>query len=62
MAAFYGAVLTAWSAAGIAGPQFLAWLRDNRPDGAAGAAFYCSAALLACALVVTLPPWLRRRG
>lgn len=61
MAAFYGAVLTAWSAAGIAGPQFLAWLRDHRPVGAASAAFYFSAALLACGLAVTFLPALRKR-
>ncbi len=63
MALLYGMVLTAWSAGGVAGPKFMAWLRDHRPADAAPVAFYCSAALLACGLVLTLLPAIRtRRG
>lgn len=56
MALLYGMILTAWSAGGIAGPKFMAWLRDHRPADAAPVAFYCSAALLAGGLVLTFLP------
>jgi OFA family oxalate/formate antiporter-like MFS transporter len=34
MSVMYGAILTAWSAAGVVGPLILAWLKDNYPDRA----------------------------
>ncbi|RRJ97353.1 MFS transporter [Opitutaceae bacterium TAV4] len=61
MALLYGVILTAWSAAGLAGPKFMAWLRDHQPDTAARTAFLFSAALLAAGLILTLLPVLRTR-
>ncbi|MFT3990584.1 MAG: MFS transporter [Luteolibacter sp.] len=59
MAMLYGVILTAWSAAGIAGPKFMAWLLDNHPDSAARTAFLCSSALVAFGFVLTFVPSLR---
>lgn len=38
MSVMYGAILTAWAAAGIAGPLIVASLKDNYPDRAV---IYC---------------------
>ena len=38
MSAIYGAVLTAWAAAGIAGPMYVGYLKDTYPDRAV---MYC---------------------
>ena len=38
MSAIYGAVLTAWAAAGIAGPVYVGYLKDVYPDRAV---MYC---------------------
>ena len=38
MSAVYGAVLTAWAAAGIAGPMYVGYLKDSYPDRAV---MYC---------------------
>ena len=38
MSAMYGAVLTAWAAAGIAGPLYVGYLKDVYPDRAV---MYC---------------------
>ncbi|MYF13600.1 MAG: OFA family MFS transporter [Acidobacteria bacterium] len=38
MSAVYGAVLTAWAAAGIAGPMYVGYLKDTYPDRAV---MYC---------------------
>lgn len=61
MAMLYGIILTAWSAAGIAGPKFMAWLLDHQPDTAARTAFLCSAGLLTLALGLTFLPALSIR-
>ena len=77
MAAVYGAMLTAWSAAGIAGPQLAAILKDHCGPDAAKWTFGIAAIVLACGwggVVVasfhppqdfdlTYPPaWRRRLG
>ncbi len=53
MAVAYGAVLTAWAAAGVAGPQLIAVLKDWQPGRAAPWAFGCSAAALLLGLALT---------
>jgi len=59
MPAVYGAVLTAWSAAGIVGPQIVAILKDiypakTYPARAATLSFTMGAALLAIGLILSL--------
>lgn len=59
MPAVYGAVLTAWSAAGIVGPQIVAILKDRYPAGtypamASTLSFTLGASLLATGLVLSL--------
>ena len=54
MPAVYGTILTAWSAAGVAGPQVVAWLKDNEPARAPMLAFSAGAALLAAGFVCSL--------
>lgn len=54
MPAVYGAILTAWSAAGVAGPQVLAWLKDHHPARAPMLAFSAGAALLGAGLICSL--------
>lgn len=51
MAVLYGLILTAWSAAGVAGPQFLAILRDRGAEPLV--AFLSSAGVLCVGLVAT---------
>ncbi|WP_246525556.1 OFA family MFS transporter [Geomobilimonas luticola] len=46
MPAVYGAILTAWSAAGIAGPQFVAMMKDRYPGQPGLASFYSFAAAI----------------
>ena len=46
MAAAYGAMLTAWSAAGLAGPQLVAFLKDRAPAQATAWSFGLTAAFL----------------
>lgn len=57
MPILYGAILTAWSAAGIAGPQWVAFLNDHHAAHLAPYAFGCSAIILALgfALALALP-------
>ena len=43
----YGAILTAWSAGGIAGPQLVALIRDRSAEHVAQYAFWCNAGALA---------------
>ena len=50
----YGTVLTAWSAAGIVGPQMVAMLKDKAPASAAYWTFMLGAAVLAFGFLVTL--------
>lgn len=54
MPALYGAILTAWSLAGITGPQLLALLKDHAPAQAAPMAFVISAALMLAGLLLSL--------
>lgn len=51
MAAAYGVILTAWSAAGIAGPQIVALLKDHCAAQASRYAFEVSAGFLFAGLV-----------
>jgi MFS transporter, OFA family, oxalate/formate antiporter len=48
----YGAILTAWSAAGIAGPQLVALLNDRSPAHAARYAFLCDAVVLVVGFIL----------
>jgi MFS transporter, OFA family, oxalate/formate antiporter len=50
MPVVYGAILTAWSAAGIAGPQLIALLKDRYGDRAGPYAFLLNAAVLSIGL------------
>lgn len=54
MPAYYGAILTAWSTAGIVGPQAIAWLSDRYSQNASQYAFLLTAAVLALGLMATL--------
>lgn len=65
MPAVYGAILTAWSAAGIAGPQLVALLKDRYAGSPGLASFYSFAAaicLLGTGLVLSFFVKERRRG
>jgi len=50
----YGTVLTAWSAAGIVGPQMVGMLKDKMGADAAFYTFWCGAGILAFGFLVTL--------
>jgi OFA family oxalate/formate antiporter-like MFS transporter len=54
MPVVYGTILTAWSAAGIVGPQLVAWLKDHHAQRAGGLAFLVGAGFLAFGLLVSL--------
>jgi OFA family oxalate/formate antiporter-like MFS transporter len=54
MAVVYGAILTAWSAAGIVGPQLVAFLTDRFPEKASTLSFLSGAAFLTVGLVLSL--------
>ncbi len=54
MPVMYGCILTAWSAAGVVGPQVVAWLKDHYGEKASVYSFGVGAGLLAVGLVVTL--------
>ncbi len=54
MATVYGIILTAWSAAGIAGPQIVALIKDKFPEDAATYSFYTGLAFLAIGMVFSL--------
>ncbi len=54
MAPVYGVVLTAWSAAGIVGPQIVAILKDTVPDKASLLSFIIGACFLAVGFVLSL--------
>jgi OFA family oxalate/formate antiporter-like MFS transporter len=54
MARVYGAMLTAWSAAGIVGPQLVAHLKDHYADRLAQYLFLGNAAILSLGLALTL--------
>jgi MFS transporter, OFA family, oxalate/formate antiporter len=53
MPVVYGVILTAWSAAGIVGPQFVAFINDRYPGQAAEYAFWANAVVLALGLILT---------
>lgn len=54
MAPVYGAILTAWSAAGIVGPQIVAVLKDRVPDRASLLSFIVGGCFLAVGFVLAL--------
>jgi len=54
MAAVYGAVLTAWGVAGVAGPQLVAVLKDRVPDRASTLSFAIGAGLLGLGFLLSL--------
>ena len=54
MPAVYGAVLTAWSAAGIVGPQIIAAIKDRAPESAGSWSFAVSTGILAAGLLASL--------
>jgi OFA family oxalate/formate antiporter-like MFS transporter len=60
MPVLYGCILTAWSAAGIVGPQVIAALKDRAGAQAAGYAFGLGAGLLALGFLLAV--LLRRRS
>jgi len=49
----YGVILTAWSAAGIVGPQIVAFLKDHDAEHAATHSFYIGAGFLAVGLFLS---------
>ncbi len=51
MSAVYGAILTAWAAAGIAGPVYVGYLKDTYPDRAVLYCFLIGVFMLACGYV-----------
>ncbi|HWI58401.1 MAG TPA: MFS transporter, partial [Bacillota bacterium] len=54
MARVYGTILTAWSAAGIVGPQVVALLKDHFGPQASYYAFGASCGLVLCGFVLSL--------
>ncbi len=52
MAIVYGTLLTAWSMAGLVGPQIAAYFKDSNPATAANNTFLTGAAFLAAGLIV----------
>ena len=54
MPVLYGAVLTAWSAAGIAGPQIVAYIKDHSPERAGVYSFAAAAAILCAGFLASL--------
>jgi len=60
MPVLYGCILTAWSAAGVVGPQVIAWIKDRHGPQASAHAFGLGAGLLAAgfllSLLLTVPP------
>jgi MFS transporter, OFA family, oxalate/formate antiporter len=65
MPAVYGVILTAWSAAGVAGPQLVALLKDRYADRPGVASYYSFAAaicLLGTGLLLSFFVSERRRG
>jgi OFA family oxalate/formate antiporter-like MFS transporter len=54
MPVLYGCILTAWSAAGVVGPQVIAWLKDSYGPQASGYAFGLGAGLLALGFLLSL--------
>ena len=53
MPTVYGVILTAWSMAGIVGPQVAALIKDNYPGQASIYTFYAGAATLTLGFIIT---------
>ena len=51
MSGIYGTILTAWAAAGIAGPVYVGYLKDSYPDRAVMYCFLIGVFMLACGYV-----------
>jgi OFA family oxalate/formate antiporter-like MFS transporter len=54
MPVLYGCILTAWSTAGVVGPQAVAWLKDRHGAQASGYAFALGAGLVALGFLLSL--------
>jgi OFA family oxalate/formate antiporter-like MFS transporter len=54
MPVLYGCILTAWSAAGVVGPQVVAWLKDRCGAQASTYAFAFGAGLLAVGFILAM--------
>ncbi|MHC1780441.1 MAG: OFA family MFS transporter [Bacteroidales bacterium] len=54
MSVVYGALLTAWSAGGVLGPQIVGFMKDNYPENASNYAFIAGTLLLASGFIITL--------
>jgi len=54
MAVVYGTILTAWSMAGIVGPQVFAYIADNYKADAAKYSFIASACFLCFGFLISL--------
>lgn len=54
MPVVYGTILTAWSVAGIVGPQLVAWLKDHAAQRAGSLSFLIGAGFLAVGFAVSL--------
>ena len=54
MAAVYGAILTAWSVAGVVGPQIVAVLKDRVPERASTLSFAVGAGFLGLGFLLSL--------
>jgi OFA family oxalate/formate antiporter-like MFS transporter len=54
MPVLYGAMLTAWSAAGVVGPQVVAIIKDRFADQASPCAFGAAMVFLGIGLAATL--------
>ena len=53
MPVVYGAVLTAWSTAGVVGPQIAAYIKDSHPETAGPITFTVGAVILAIGFLVS---------
>lgn len=56
MAFVYGSILTAWSAAGVAGPQFAAFLNDRLSGSSFNHVFWVNAIVLSIGLLAAIQP------
>ena len=54
MSVVYGAMLTAWSAGGVLGPQIVGFMKDNYPSSASKYAFIAATLLLVSGFIMTL--------
>ncbi|HNV81883.1 MAG: OFA family MFS transporter [Tenuifilaceae bacterium] len=54
MPVVYGTILTAWSMAGIVGPQIAAYIKDHYAETAATKTFFAGAIMLAIGLLVSM--------